>query len=94
MKHFVQKSKRDIHKCIEPCPFRNSKELLEIHKKTEGMHFRSLIMVGSGECQGCEHHKNNNIFDKRDIDDMKLSTIEILEKNNKVIKWIECDKLN
>ena len=84
MKHFIKKSPKDCYECIEACPFRNSAEFLEIHRETEGHHFRSLIMIGSGECQRCEHHKNNN-------------RIEEFGKNYDIsrggIRWIECDKL-
>jgi hypothetical protein len=84
MKHYVKKSPTDFRQCIEPCPFINSKELLDIHKKTDGMHFRTLRMIGSGSCQGCEHHKNNNM-------------IEEFGKNYNVnrgsVNWIECEKL-
>lgn len=84
MKHYVKKSSTNFSECIDPCPFINSPELLEIHSKTEGMHFRTLRMIGSGGCQGCEHHKNNN-------------RIEEFGENYDIIKgsieWIECDKL-
>jgi len=79
MKHYVKKSPSNIHQCDEPCPFTNSPELLEIHSKTEGNHYRTLRMIGSGGCQGCEHHKNNN---------------KIEELGKGIIQWIECDKLD
>jgi hypothetical protein len=84
MKYFVKKSPANFRECIEPCPFINSSELLEIHNKTEGMHFRTLRMIGSGGCQKCEHHKNNNRIEEFG---------ENYDFDKGSIQWIECEKL-
>ncbi len=86
MKYFIKKSPRNFEECIEPCPFKNSAELLEIHRETEGHHFRSLTMIGSGACQRCEHHKNNNIIEEygKNYDISRVAS---------GMRWLECDKL-
>jgi hypothetical protein len=86
MRFFVKREKKDVHKCLEPCPFVNSQELLDIHKETEGHHYRSLTMIGSGYCQRCEHHKNSNLIESigKDYD---------VNKHGGLLSWIECDKL-
>lgn len=77
MKYIVKKDKNDPYKCTEPCPFLN-KDISEWRKEHLG------VKIGSGFCQGCEHHKNNNMIEKygKDYD---------VSKGN--IMWIECDKL-
>jgi hypothetical protein len=85
MKHFVKKNPNDFRECFEPCPFMNSTELLGIHNKTQGLHFRTLQMIGSGACQKCEHHNNNNIIEEFG---------ENYNVNRGSITWIECEKLN
>lgn len=48
------------------------------------MHFRTLRMIGSGGCQKCEHHKNNNRIEEFG---------ENYDFNKGSIQWIECEKL-
>lgn len=50
-KYLVKKSENNVHECIEPCPVFHEGPLRP---------YSSVIMIGSGACQSCKHHKWNN----------------------------------
>lgn len=75
MKYIIKRGKDNPHKCSEPCPF-----------LSKGNHLDSDVKIGSGYCQGCEHHKNNNLIESigKDYD---------INIHGGSLSWIECDKL-
>lgn len=63
------------------------KDKNDVHKCIELCPFlKNGVKIGSGFCQSCEHHKNNNIIEDfgKDYD---------ITKSGGYIDWIECDKL-
>jgi len=78
MKHYVTFDKKIPNKCTKPCPFKNQ----DISEKLWDY---IGTMVGSGSCQQCEHHKNNNRMESEGPN-YNISRGGIV--------WIECEKLD
>lgn len=79
MKYYIKKDENNFHKCTEPCPFKN-----EGKSETDALFFG--VRIGSGYCQGCEHHKNNNLKETYGPD-------YSINRYGGLLRWIECDKL-
>lgn len=80
MKHYINRDSNYTHKCLEPCKYIN-KGISDNLQKNIG------VMIGSGYCQKCEHHKNNNLIES-------IGKDYSITKNGGSLVWIECDKIS